>query len=102
ADADQLGLDDEQREALLNGDGQELPDLSRQALAALAGPAKDIKTNLFILKQSREEARQHQLQAEKVGSRLTGALQAAQSANLHDALRRQAEIVSTLRSRIQL
>ncbi len=102
ADADQLGLDDEQREALLEGDGQELPDLSRQALAALAGPAKDIKANLFILKQSREEARQHQAQAEKVGSRLAGTLQAAQSANLHDALRRQAEIISTLRSRIQL
>lgn len=102
ADAEHLGLDEEQREALLEGDGQELPDLSRQALAALAGPAKEIKSNLFVLKQSREEARQHQAQAEKVGSRLTGTLQAAQSSNLHDALRRQAEIIATLRSRIQL
>lgn len=102
ADAEKLGLSDEERETLSVGGRSELPDLSRQTLAALSGPAKDVKTHLFVLKQSREEARQHQLQAEKVGTKLTGTLQAAQSSNLHDALRRQADIIATLRSRIQL
>jgi len=102
ADAEKLGLSDEERESLSNRGRAELPDLSRQTLAALAGPAKDVKTHLFVLKQSREEARQHQLQAEKVGTKLAGTLKAAQSSNLHDALRRQAEVISTLRSRIQL
>lgn len=102
ADAEKLGLSDEERETLSGRGRGELPDLSRQTLAALAGPAKDVKTHLFVLKQSREESRQHQLQAEKVGTKLTGALQAAQSSNLHDAMRRQAEIIATLRSRIQL
>ena len=102
ADAEKLGLSDEERETLTGRGRGELPDLSRQTLAALSGPAKDVKTQLFVLKQSREEARQHQLQAEKVGTKLTGTLQAAQSSNLHDALRRQADIIATLRSRIQL
>jgi len=101
-DAEKLGLSDEERETLSGHGRGELPDLSRQTLAALAGPAKEVKTHLFVLKQSREEARQHQLQAEKVGTKLTGTLQAAQSSNLHDALRRQAAIIATLRGRIQL
>lgn len=102
SDAEKLGLSDEERETLSGRGRGELPDLSRQTLAALSGPAKDVKTHLFVLKQSREEAQQHQLQAEKVGTKLTGTLQAAQSSNLHDALRRQADIIATLRSRIQL
>jgi uncharacterized protein YhaN len=102
ADAEKLGLSDEERETLASRGRGELPDLSRQTLAALAGPAKEVKTHLFVLKQSREEARQHQLQAEKLGSKLTETLKNAQSSNLHEALRRQAEIISTLRSRIQL
>jgi len=97
ADAEKLGWEDQ-------GDGHrgELPDLSRQTLAALAVPAKEIKTNLFVLKQARDESRQHQAQADKVSEKLTVALRAADATNLQDAMRRQAEIVANLRARIQL
>ncbi len=101
-DAEKLGLDDEEREALSGRGSAELPDLSRQTLTALAGPAKEVKSHLFVLKQSREEARQHQTQADKAGGKLAGTLQIARSTNLHDAMREQTDAIVTLRSRIQL
>ncbi len=70
ADAERLGMDEEDREALLKGGESSLPDLSRQTLAALAAPAKQVKESLFQLKQSRQEAQQHHTQAEKLGARL--------------------------------
>ncbi len=102
ADAERIGLTEEQREGLLERGGDELPDLSKQTLTALVGPAKEVKTQLFLLKQSRDEARQHQQQVEKIGGKLAATLQAAGSNNLHDAMRRQAETIANLRSRIQL
>lgn len=102
ADAEKLGLDDEEREALSGRGSSELPDLSKQTLTALVGPAKDVKANLFVLRQAREEARQQQTLADKAGAKLAGTLQAARSNNLHDAMRQQTDTIVTLRSRIQL
>lgn len=102
ADAERLGMDADEREALVTDGESSLPDLSRQTLAALSTPAKQVKESLFLLKQARQEAQQHQAQAEKVAVRLRETLDIAQSSNLHDAMRQQAEIIATLRNRIQV
>ncbi len=102
ADAERLGMDEEDREALLKGGESSLPDLSRQTLAALAAPAKQVKESLFQLKQSRQEAQQHHTQAEKLGARLREMVDMAQAGNLHDAMRQQADVIATLRNRMQI
>lgn len=101
-DAQRLGLDDDQRESLLQQGSDQLPDLSRQTLTALIGPAKEVKTHLFVLKQAREEARQHQQQADKLGAKLAPTLKALGSDNVHDAMRKAADAITHLRSRIQV
>lgn len=102
ADAEKLGLGTDPRHPANESSRRQLPDLSRQTLAALAAPAKEIKTHLFVLKQARDEARQYQAQADKFGEKLAPALKSAASSNLHDAMRRQADGVASLRARIQL
>ncbi len=102
ADAERLGMDADDRNALLQDGNTSLPDMSRQTLAALSPPAKQVKESLFLLKQARQEAQQHQTQAEKLSSRLRETLNNAQSSNLHDAMRQQAEIISGVRHRIQV
>ena len=102
ADAERLGMDAEDREALLKNGENSLPDLSRQTLAALSTPAKQVKENLFLLKQARQESQQHQAQAEKVSVRLRETLDIAEASNLHDAMRQQADVIATLRNRIQV
>jgi uncharacterized protein YhaN len=102
ADAERLGMDADDRDALLKDGNNSLPDLSRQTLSALSTPAKQVKESLFLLKQARQEAQQHQAQAEKLSARLRETLDIAQSSNLHDAMRQQAEVISSLRNRIQV
>ncbi len=102
ADAERLGMDADDRDALLRDGSSSLPDLSRQTLAALSTPAKQVKESLFLLKQARQEAQQHQAQAEKVAARLRETLDIAQSSNLHDAMRQQAEVIASLRNRIHV
>jgi len=102
ADAERLGMDADDRDALLQDGNAALPDMSRQTLAALSAPAKQVKESLFVLKQARQEAQQHQAQVEKLSSRLRETLDITQAGNLHDAMRQQAEIISSVRNRIQV
>ena len=100
AEAEKFGLSfpDDQG----NSSRRELPDLSKQTLATLAPAAKEIKTQLFVMKQARDETRQQQGQADKIAEKLTGTIKVGSANNLHDAMRRQAEGVANLRGRIQL
>jgi len=102
ADAERLGMDADDREALLKDGSCSLPDLSRQTLAALGTPAKQVKESLFSLKQARQEAQQHQTAAEKLAHRLREALSLTHSGNLYEGMRQQAEVIAALRNRIQV
>ena len=102
ADAERLGMDDSDRAALLSGDTSKLPDLSRQTLAALSGPAKAVKENLFLLKQARSEGATYKSKADKYGSQLKEILDRAHASNLQEAIRQENECLSTLRHRLQL
>lgn len=102
ADAQRLGLDDDDREALLRGDTGSLPDLSKQTLAALAGPAREVKEQLFFLKQARNEGREYKTKADKLGEQLHDVLGRAHASNLQEAIREETETIAQLRHRMHL
>ena len=102
SDADRLGMDEEDRESLVDGDESQMPDLSRQTLAALSGPAKRVKEQTFILKQARNESMEFKSRAEKLNDQLKVTLDRARSSNLHDAIRQESATINSLRHRAQL
>ena len=102
ADAQRLGLDDADTRALAEGDTNHLPDLSKQTLAALAGPAKNVKEQLFQLKQARGEGIAHKEKADKLGRRMAETLDRTRADNLQQAIRDETELIARLRHRIQL
>jgi uncharacterized protein YhaN len=102
ADADRLGMDEDERAQIVAGDLGALPDLSRQTLTALAGPAKHVKEQLFLLKQSRAEGKTHKAKADKLGEKLQDILHRAHASDLQQAIRRENDNISSLRHRIQL
>ncbi|TWU40446.1 AAA family ATPase [Novipirellula artificiosorum] len=101
-DADRLGIDEEDRRAILEGDLSKLPDLSKQTLSSLAGPAKRVKEQVFLLSQARNEGAEHKQRTEKLGAQLQEVLSRAHATNLQQAIREQTDLISTLRHRIQL
>lgn len=102
ADAERLGIDDEERLAIVDGDTQSLPDLSRQSLAALSGPAKKVKEQLFLMRQARNEANEHKARADNLSQTLRQTLDKANATNLQQAIRKQNEAIAMLRQRVQL
>ncbi len=102
ADADRLGMDEQERAQIGEGDLAALPDLSRQTLTALSGPAKQVKEQLFLLKQSRAEGKTHKVKADKLGEKLQDILHRAHASDLQQAIRRENDNISSLRHRIQL
>ncbi|TWU08196.1 AAA family ATPase [Stieleria varia] len=101
-DADRLGLDQSDRESLLEGETSQLPDLSRQTLAALAGPAKRVKEHAFALRQARNEGAEHKKRCEQYGEQLTEVLERAHASELQQAIRRETDVISALKHRLQL
>lgn len=102
ADAERLGLSDDDRDSLLNGDSSQMPDLSRQTLASLAGPAKRVKEQLFLLKQSRGEAVEHKKRVEHLDEELGEVLQRTRASDLQQAIREENETLASLRRALQL
>lgn len=102
ADAEKLGLSDEDRESLLSGDSTQMPDLSRQTLAALAGPAKRVKEQLFLLKQARGEGVESKKRMEHYEEELGEVLQRTRATDLQHAIRQENEHLASLRRAMQL
>lgn len=102
ADAEKLGLSDDDRESLVSGDSAQMPDLSRQTLAALSGPAKRVKEQLFLLKQSRSEGIEHKKRMEHFDEELGEVLQRTRATDLQQAIRQENENLASLRRAMQL
>jgi uncharacterized protein YhaN len=102
ADAERLGLSEDDRDALLDGNASQMPDLSRQTLAALAGPAKRVKEQHFLLKQARSEGVEHKKRADQHAEELNEVLQRTSSKDLQLAIRKENEMLASLRRRMQL
>jgi uncharacterized protein YhaN len=102
SDAERLGMDEDDRLSLLDGDTSQLPDLSRQSLSELSGPAKRVKEQMFILKQARNESQEHKSRLDKLSQSLQETLQRARASDLQQAIRSETNTVTTLKHRLQL
>ncbi len=101
-DAERLGMDEADRLAIGGGDTSSLPDLSKQTLSALAGPAKQVKEQLFLLKQGRSESQEHKTRSDQLGEKLRETLHRANASNLQQAIRMQTETITALKHRMHL
>ncbi|QEF96322.1 hypothetical protein Mal15_03490 [Stieleria maiorica] len=102
ADAEKLGLSDEDRQSIISGDSTQMPDLSRQTLSALSGPAKRVKEQLFLLKQARGEGVEHKKRMEHFDEELGEVLQRTRATDLQQAIRQENEHLASLRRAMQL
>ncbi|WP_436714695.1 AAA family ATPase [Roseiconus lacunae] len=102
ADAERLGLSEDDREALAQGDSSQMPDLSRETLGALAGPAKRVKEHLFVLKQSRSEGAEYKKRSEHLADEMGEVLNRTRSNDLQQAIREENTHLATLRRAKQL
>lgn len=102
ADAERVGMEPEDAAALADGDTSAMPDLSRETLSALVGPAKRVKQHAFVVKQARRESTEHRSRAEKMGESLRETLDRARSSDLQQAIRQQTEAITKLRHRLQV
>ena len=102
ADADRYGMDEADRDELIDGDTNQLPDLSRSTLATLSTPAKAVKEQSFLLKQARSEGAEQKSKLDRLSEPLEEVLGRAREDNLQEAIRHVNESVITLRQRNQV
>jgi uncharacterized protein YhaN len=102
-EAQRAGLGDDERLALLEqGRVSQLPDLSRATLQSLAGPARQVREHLFQLKLARNEEAAERKQAEKINAQLREAAESLNGSSVSEAIKRQGEVITTFRQRIQV
>lgn len=102
-DAKRLGISEEDQQALLDDRRMaRMPDLSRQAISQLAGPARDVRMYLTRLKQAKQQCEQDKKEAERLAKELTGALATRQHDNLHDAMQNTGDLITMLRKRLHI
>jgi uncharacterized protein YhaN len=102
SDAERLGLEEEERLALIDGNKESIPDLSRQTLGQLSKPAKAVKEQMFFLKQSRAEAMEFKDRGDKLRLRIDDLLRRAHATDLQAAITAHTDSITALRGRIQL
>lgn len=101
-EATNMGLDEDDRMAIADGDSSKLPDLSRQSLSVLAEPSKAVKEQTFLLKQARDESATYKQRGEGLHEQINEVLRRARADDLQKAIREQHETISAIRKRIHL
>lgn len=102
-DAKRLGISEEDQQALLSDRRMaRMPDLSRQAITQLAGPARDVRMYLTRLKQAKQQCEADKKEADRLAKELAGALATRQHDNLHDAMTSTGELIGLLRKRLHI
>ena len=102
-DAKRLGISEEDQQALLSDRRMaRMPDLSRQAITQLAGPARDVRMYLTRLKQAKQQCEADKKEADRLAKELAGALATRQHDNLHDAMQSTGELIGMLRKRLHI
>lgn len=97
-DAKRLGLSEQDQEALLEDKRlANLPDLSRQAISQLAGPARDVRVYQTRLKQAKEQGVADKKEADRLAAELDGFLAVRGHGDLQTAHRSSNEMLATLR-----
>ncbi len=102
-DAKRLGISEEDQQALLADRRMaRMPDLSRQAISQLAGPARDVRMYQTRLKQAKQQCDQDKKEADRLAKELAGALATRQHDNLHDAMQNTGDLIGMLRKRLHI
>ena len=98
ADAQRLGLSEEDQQSLLNDRRMgNLPELSRQAISQLAGPAKDVRSHLGNLRQAKQRIRNDKRDYDKHNEKLQSALRLRNQPDLSTAMTLQQTLIANLR-----
>ena len=97
-DAKRLGLSEQDQEALLNDKRlANMPDLSRQAINQLAGPAREVRTHQVRLKQAKEQGLNDKKEADRLAAEINGFLAARNEKDLQKAHKNSTELLLSLR-----
>jgi uncharacterized protein YhaN len=97
-DAKRLGLSEQDQQALFEDKRlANLPDLSRQAISQLAGPARDVRVFQTRLKQAKEQGIADKKEADRLAAELDGFLAIRGHGDLQTAHRSSNEMLATLR-----
>lgn len=97
-DAKRLGLSEQDQAALL-GDKRlaNMPDLSRQAISQLAGPARDVRVHQLRLKQAKEQGLNDKKEAERLAAEIDEFLAVRNEDDLQRAHKNYNELLLSLR-----
>lgn len=102
-EAERAGLSEDDRLRLMDSpESMDLPELSRQSLSALAGPARTVREHAFQIKQAHAEGTEAKREADRLGERIRHAMRGLNTADLTEAIRGQGELISNFRRRSQL
>jgi len=97
-DAKRLGLSEQDQESLLNDKRlANMPDLSRQALGQLAGPARDVRTHQVRLKQAKERGLIDKKEAERLTAEINEFLAVRNEKDLQKAHKNADTLLLSLR-----
>ncbi len=97
-DAKRLGLSEQDQESLLNDKRlANMPDLSRQALTQLAGPARDVRTHMVRLKQAKERGRNDRKEADRLAGEINEFLSIRNEKDLQKAIKNSTNLLQSLR-----
>ncbi len=97
-DAKRLGLSEHDQEALLKDKRlANMPDLSRQAISQLAGPARDVRTHQVRLKQAKEQGLNDKKEADRLAAEINGFLAVRNEKDLQKAHKKSNELLLSLR-----
>ncbi len=102
-EAERVGISEEDRQALLEGkESVQLPELTKQGMSALMGPARAVRDHGSRIKQFRDEAAEGKRESDRLNERILVALKGLPHGSLTDAVRAQGEAITVFRRRIQL
>lgn len=97
-DAKRLGLSEEDQESLLNDKRlANLPDLSRQAITQLSGPARDVRVYQARLKQAKDQNQNDQREYQRLGADIESFLQVQGEEDLQKAHKNAHDLLTSLR-----
>jgi len=102
-DAKRLGLSDADQQALLNDKRLvNLPDVSRQAIGQLSGPARDVRSHQMRLKQARERGINDKKEADRLHAEIQAFLSVRNYEDLQEAIRAAGDRIQALRKYQQI
>jgi uncharacterized protein YhaN len=102
-DAKRLGLTEQDQAALLNDKRlANMPDLSRQAISQLSGPARDVRTHQVRLKQAKEQGHNDKKEAERLAAEINEFLSIRGDEDLQKAHKNCNDLLLSLRKSLNL